>query len=367
MRFIAQLTGAERGYSMPISVVVGGQYGSEGKGKVALELVRRDPTISLAIRPGGTNSGHTAYARDGARHVLRQLPAACIDGNVKAILPAGSYIDLGILAREIEELRLDPSQVRIDPRANIITRQHKEWEDKSALKQAIGSTGSGTGAAVIARAARMANGVPSTLMASECSELLPFVDDCAKIMSHAISSGKRILVEGTQGFGLSPLHGDAWPKATSRDTTASAFLSEAGLSPVDVDSIVLVLRAFPIRVAGDSGPLVGETSWEAIADQSGSPDKFEEFTSVTNALRRVAAFDPEVVRRAISINNPTSIVLNHIDQVDWGCRAELTDKANRFITNVSRSIGRTVDFIGCCPRSLSNFSPAAATTKNVGV
>src|SRR5712672_1885487 len=81
---------------MPVSVVVGGQFGSEGKGKVALEIVRRDRTVAAAIRVGGTNSGHTAVAADGQTYALRQLPAASVDRSVRVILPPGSYIDLEI-------------------------------------------------------------------------------------------------------------------------------------------------------------------------------------------------------------------------------------------------------------------------------
>jgi adenylosuccinate synthase len=69
---------------MPVSIVVGGQFGSEGKGKVALEIVRRDPNVAAVVRVGGTNSGHTAVGRSGRTYVLRQIPAAAIDGNVLA-------------------------------------------------------------------------------------------------------------------------------------------------------------------------------------------------------------------------------------------------------------------------------------------
>ena len=80
---------------MPVSIVIGGQFGSEGKGKVALEIVRRSHGRNpVAVRVGGPNSGHTAYDRSGSRWVLRQLPAACVDRNVDVVLPAGSYIDV---------------------------------------------------------------------------------------------------------------------------------------------------------------------------------------------------------------------------------------------------------------------------------
>src|SRR5689334_13441734 len=89
---------------MPVSVVVGGEFGSEVIGKVALEIVRRDPAVAAAIRVGATNSGHTAIATDGKTYALRQLPAASVDRSIIVILPPGSYIDIDIFRDEIERL-----------------------------------------------------------------------------------------------------------------------------------------------------------------------------------------------------------------------------------------------------------------------
>lgn len=340
---------------MPVSVVVGGQYGSEGKGKVALDLVRRDPTTKIVVRPGGTNSGHTAYRTNGSRVVLRQLPAAAIDRNVKVVLPAGSYIDVDLLRREIAEVGLRPDQLVIDPKANVIRPDHVHWERGAGLVENIGSTASGTGAAVISRLARCASSLPHVTLASEAPELLPFLKDAVPIFTSALAAGDRILIEGTQGFGLSPIHGESWPKCTSRDTTAAAFLSECGLSPLNVDRIVLVLRCHPIRVAGDSGPLLNETSWEDISSLAGVPHALSEFTSVTHKLRRVGNFDGEVVRQAIAVNAPTDIVLNHVDYIDWHAQSGLTDKARRFIRDVEMQICRPVNFIGLNPYSVAHL------------
>ena len=89
------------------------------------------------------------------------------------------------------------------------------------------------------------------------------------------SADARVVIEGTQGFGLSVLHGGYYPKATSRDTTAAGFLAEAGLSPLDVDDVTLVVRAHPIRVAGEFGTVrqAGRTTtWPEIARAAGLPD-----------------------------------------------------------------------------------------------
>src|SRR5271165_3052763 len=108
---------------MPVSIVVGGQFGSEGKGKVALEIVRRE-TAAAVIRVGGTNSGHTAIGADHETYALRQLPAAAVDRSVQVILPAGSYIDLAIFKDELSRLQLGPERVLISPMARITTDEH---------------------------------------------------------------------------------------------------------------------------------------------------------------------------------------------------------------------------------------------------
>lgn len=333
---------------MPVTVVVGGQYGSEGKGKVSLETVRRDPTAAVVVRPGGTNSGHTGFARDGRRLVLRQIPAGAIDGEVEVVLPAGAYVDPELLAREISLVGIDPRRVRVDPRAHVVTAEHARWEECAGLASSIGSTGSGTGAAVIARAARYAPGLPRGLPAGECEALRPYLADTVALMRDALTRGRRIVVEGTQGLGLSPVHGDAWPKATSRDTTAAAFLSEAGLAPTDADDVALVLRTYPIRVAGDSGPLRDEIGWSDIAHASGGPFETGELTSVTRKLRRVGLFESEQARRAVVVNQPHRIVLNHLDQIDHEVArtGAVTPRAELFVREIERAIGRRVDELG---------------------
>jgi len=339
---------------MPVSVVVGGQYGSEGKGKVALEMVRRDPSIAAVVRPGGTNSGHTGYDRTGRKIILRQFPAAALDGNVSVVFPAGSYIDPELFFREMELLGLGEDRIFVDRRAHLILPQHKEVEANGGLIASIGSTGSGTGASVLSRIARYALDRQPAMPAEEHAGLARIVKDVPAMLGNTLDEGRRILIEGTQGFGLSVLHGESWPQATSRDTTASAFLSEAGLPPMTVDEVVLVLRSFPIRVAGDSGPLIGETTWEEVQAGSGSVASLREFTSVTNKLRRVGHFNPGVVRQAIRANRPTRIVLNHVDYIDASLfeQARLSRKAEDFVSFVGDAIGQRVTDVGTGPTHL---------------
>lgn len=334
---------------MPISVVIGGQFGSEGKGKVAHDLARRCKS-SIAIRVGGANSGHTVIDPDGNARKFRALPTASILPNAISVIAAGSYIDPSVLMAEIAETRLDPSRLLIDPNAVLITDEHKQAEHTSGLGEKIGSTLSGTGVAVISRLLR--NG--SAHFASSDDRLKPFIRDTSSFMRERLSSNERVIIEGTQGFGLSVLHSQDYPNVTSRDTSAAGFVSEAGLSPLDVDEVIMVLRAFPIRVAGNSGPLPNEINWETVTRESGYPNDLVEHTTVTDNIRRVARFDAAVVRAAIKVNSPNLIVLNHVDYIDASCRKThcLNLQTEKFVTLVEQQINSKIDYIGFGPSGI---------------
>ena len=333
---------------MPVSVVVGGQFGSEGKGKVALEMARRSSEPVVVVRVGGPNSGHTAYDRNGRKHILRQLPAGCVDRDVDIVLPAGSYVDINVLKDEIEKLDYPRDRIRTSGHARIVTVEHKRWEAAANLAGTIGSTGSGVGAAVMASVARGAENFElKSFEAADHPEMERFICDTSDYLRGRLDAGARVIVEGTQGFGLSLLEGGYWPKATSRSTTAAGALAEAGLSPIDVDDVTMVLRSYPIRVAGNSGPLVDETTWEEVAKKAGMERDIREYTTVTKRMRRVGHFDPVLVRRALAVNRPTRLVLNHLDYV--GSQESLDYPQSNvcsFVHRVESDIGREIDWFG---------------------
>jgi adenylosuccinate synthase len=322
---------------------VGGQYGSEGKGKVAHYLAR-ERRAAVAVRVGGPNSGHTIYNDDGLKFIFRQLPTAAVLPNVICLLAAGTYIDVDCLMREMTDAGLDGSRLKIDRNAVVITEQHRASENKSGLRVNIGSTLTGTGAAVIERTSR--NGMVK--FARDDPMLAPYLCDTKTYLREILKRNGRVILEGTQGYGLSMLHTECYPFATSRDTTAAGFLSEIGLSPFDVDEISLVIRAFPIRVPGNSGPLEGESNWTAVTAESGSPYPLQEITSVTKSIRRIASFTPHVVLRAIEANQPSMIVINHADYWDFSCRTSegLTKNVRRNVDRIERLIGARIDLVG---------------------
>src|SRR5690242_7487277 len=117
---------------MPISVVVGGQFGSEGKGKVALEIARR-AGARIVVRVGGTNSGHTAVDDEGRTHALRQLPVSVLAPGTIAVLPPGAIIDPEIFRQEVDALRLPPDRVNVSPLATVLTDTDKKNERDAGL------------------------------------------------------------------------------------------------------------------------------------------------------------------------------------------------------------------------------------------
>src|SRR2546423_426787 len=155
---------------MPISVVVGGQFGSEGKGKVA-HFIAKEKRASIAVRVGGPNSGHTVIDPSGKALVFRHLPTACLLPTVMSVLPPGNYLDVHTLLAEIRQTGSQPERIAIDPYAWVINESDIQAEMKGSLRSAIGSTGSGTGAAVARRISRSDSGT----FAKDIPELQPYI------------------------------------------------------------------------------------------------------------------------------------------------------------------------------------------------
>jgi adenylosuccinate synthase len=335
---------------MTLTVVVGGQYGGEGKGKIVSYLSVEDKA-DYVIRCGGPNSGHTVYFK-GKRDALRLLPAGVINARTRLLLAAGTLINPSILLEEIQRWDVDPARVRVDFDAGIITEKDAKEEQRLQLRKRIGSTLSGTGAGVAKRAIRD----DGFRLARDVPELEPFLTHVSTEVNIALDRNLKVLIEGTQGYGLSLYHSGCYPFTTSRDTTASAFLSEVGVSPVRVDSVIMVIRTFPIRVKGNSGPLKNEITWKQVQRLSGYPYKPKEFTTVTKQIRRVALFDIDLVKKANMVNKPTQIALNGADYLDYRNKGlkdfhALTEKTKRFIQWVEHETGVQVHFVGTGPEN----------------
>lgn len=308
-----------------VQVIVGGQYGSEAKGAVAAHLAGEEDRL-VAIRVAGPNAGHTVIGKDGQAFALRQIPVAAVTNpNAQLCIAAGSEIDPPVLADELsllDEAGYDASgRLVIDWSATIIEDRHKDREFD--LTQKIGSTGKGIGAARADRVMRQA-------------ELYGGDDDTAELARNALHRGETVQVEGTQGFGLG-LHGKYYPKCTSSDCRAIDFLAMAGVNPWDArhTEVWVALRTFPIRVAGDSGPMKNETTWTKLgADTDGYVRP--EYTTVTKRERRVAEWDLELALEALQANGaPSRNVQVALSFLDYEFPGLALATGNRLLTNTA--------------------------------
>jgi adenylosuccinate synthase len=327
---------------MSVTVVVGGQYGSEGKGKVCSYLAKHS---DLAVRSGGPNSGHTVVVQ-GETFKLRHVPSTFLNPDCRLALAAGTVIDADILVSEIERCGV-ADRLTVDPHAVVIDPDDSAKEGE--LGERIGSTMSGTGSAMARKVLRVSN----IRLAKDVPELAPFLASVSSLTNEYVEHGARVLLEGSQGLGLS-LHHGPFPYVTSRDTSPGTLCGEAGVSPLLVTDVILVLRTYPIRVAGNSGPLSNELAWEDVTRASGSAIPLAERTTVTNGLRRVGQFDWDVVRKSAILARPTQIALNFVDYIDannYGASDAklLSTAAANFVDCVERRLGRPVALLGTGP------------------
>lgn len=338
------------------TVIVGGQFGSEGKGKVAGYL---SSEFTFAARTGGPNSGHTVEFK-GRIYQLQSIPSAFVNPTCHLGIGAGGIIDPQILLAEIEQCEVAPSRLLIDPQAVIVNRAYRRQED--GIVAALASTGQGVGIAVAEKVRRL-----DVTLARDVPKLQPYIGDVAGFVADCLKAQKKIMIEGSQGFWLS-LHHGYYPYVTSRDTTAGCYCGEIGLGPCDVGEIILVLRTFPIRVGGNSGPLKNEIDWSTITKESCSPRPLLERTTVTKRVRRIGRFCMEEAVRAAKVNSATQIALNFVDYLDFanfGARTfgVLTRTARDFIEKLENETGRPVTLIGTGPSNSAMIDLRGKKTK----
>ena len=295
---------------------------------------------------------------------LRQLPTGVVRPSTRLLIPAGGLIDLTLLRQEIDHFGLDSHRVGIDRNAMIIESADRDAERHLRMRDRLSSTQSGVGSAVARRALRQKD----VRLARDIRDewLSTLVTDVADECNSALGIGKKVLIEGTQGFGLSLYHSEHYPKATSRDTSAAGFLSEVGLSPLQVTEIVAVFRTFPIRVAGQqAGPLKQEIDWETIQRESGYPTPVHEFTTVTQKMRRVGRFDWELARHAVERNRPTRVAVMGLDYLDYKDYRKkdsfaLGPKSRDFVGRFENEIGH-IAYLGTGP-ALDNIFQTSSRT-----
>ncbi len=318
-----------------LSVVVGGFFGDEGKGKVVAYLALNDE-VSAAVRVGSVNAGHTVFW-GGREFKLRIIPSAFVNGSCRLYIAAGSLVRLDVFFREISTLGV-AGRVFVDKNAGIIEDKHVEIEARDEyLRNSIGSTLQGVGAAMVDRVMRRLK------LAQDFPELRTYLVDLVDEVWRITSSGGNILIEGTQGTYLSLYHG-TYPYVTSKDTTASGILSEVGLGPKYVDEVIIVFKAYVTRVGG--GPLPGELPIDEVINRG-----WIEKASVTGRIRRAAPFDYNLAKRAVMLNSATQVALTCLDKIfptsarvkEWG---KLPPEAKRWVEDLEDVLRTPVTLIG---------------------
>lgn len=332
-----------------VDVLIGGQYGSEGKGNIVGHIA---PEYDLLIRVGGPNAGHQVYAEPEPEKYFHLPSGTKRAPNAKLLLGPGAVINPKKLLEEIARHEIATDRLTIDEQAMIICDE--DLAQETLLFGNISSTAQGVG---IASARKLTgrsdykNG-SSLFLAKDCEELKPFMGSARKIIADAFVKGHRILLEGTQGTSLSLHHGQ-YPHVTTRDTTVSGCLADAGIAPSNVRKIIMVCRTYPIRVGGPSGPMANEVTMEEIHKRSRiplDPLKLAERTTTTNKERRIAEFDWEQFKDSVQLNGPTDIALTFVDYFGIENRKafrfeQLNVEAIRFVEEVERVSGRPVSLL----------------------
>lgn len=337
---------------MPATILIGAQWGDEGKGRVADWLAAEADVV--ARYAGGDNAGHTVYVGDKV-YKLHLVPSGILHESVVCVLGGGMVINPVNLVREIDELiaagvNVTPDRLIISTRAHIITPAHLALDKANETArgtEAIGTTLRGIGPAYMdktgrsgLRAGQMADGeafadalaahidahnvtlrhmnaelldpVQASLRYLEAAERLrPFLRDTALDLVTRLKAGARVLCEGAQGTLLDVDHGD-YPFVTSSSPTAGGALTGLGFGPTHVDRVIGVAKCFATRVG--SGPMPTELQGELATRLRGTGENFwDEYGTTTGRPRRCGWIDLVLLRYAARINGFTELVLTKLD------------------------------------------------------
>ena len=323
---------------MSSTVVIGGFFGDEGKGKIISYLALNDKP-SIVVRGGaGPNAGHTI--KDGEKtYKVRMLPSGFLNKDAKVMVGPGVVVNPDVLLKEINDFGVE-GRAYLDYNCGIIDESHREADSQGRLKEKIGSTGSGTGPANAERAMR------TLKMAKEIDVLKPYLIDVPLEVNSALDRNENVLIEGTQGTHLSLWHG-TYPFVTTKDVTASGICADVGIGPKKVDDVIVVFKAYLTRVG--TGPMPGELSAEETSAKG-----WEEFGTVTGRLRRAAEFDFGLAKRAVMLSSANQISITKLDVRFPNCARitsydELEEDAKSFIKKIEKELGVKVTLIGTGP------------------
>lgn len=321
-------------------VVLGAQFGDEGKGKF-VDVLSEKADLVCRVQ-GGNNAGHTIYV-GSEKIVTHLLPIGVVRENCEVAIGSGVVIDPFVLHDEFEKIsakgiNLDPRRVHLDGRAHVILPYHrlqdgKREAERSKSGEAIGTTGRGIGPAYASRAyregLRMAELIDSdqlkahfnqhphlreglTLELEEklsfiASFMKPFVKDTAHITNSKLHHGARVLIEGAQGALLDPSFG-TYPFVTSSSLVSGSCAGGIGIPPWKISQVIGVIKSYSTRVG--NGPYPGELSGTL---ETHLRDLGKEYGATTGRPRRVGWLDLVALRYMSRVNGITSIALMKSD------------------------------------------------------
>lgn len=329
-------------------VVVGAQWGDEGKGKLVDVLAERADWV---VRyQGGANAGHTVHVGNVST-VLHQVPSGILHPGVRCAIGNGVVLDPESVFDELDALVKNGVDVKgrlhLSDRAHLVMPYHKLVDKESAASKAIGTTGRGIGPAYEDKVARRgirvldvrhparlkvlvergtdhANHILSgfgslkradaefTLRALEkiAPRLLEICDDVGLAISRAQKKGAAVLLEGAQGSLLDVDHG-TYPFVTSSNTTAGGAATGVGIGPHTIDAALGVVKAYTTRVGSGPLPTEFDEAMSEIVRKLGN-----EFGATTGRPRRCGWFDAVVVRYAVRVNGLTGLAVTKLDVLD---------------------------------------------------
>ncbi len=313
------------------TIVVGGQYGDEGKGKIISHLALNDKPEIIARGGVGPNAGHQVK-HNGIVYSLRMVPSGFIYDKARLLIGAGVLVSPTVFLKEVQDFGIE-GRIGIDKRCTAILQKHLD-ADKGDNSKKIGTTGTGCGPAQTDRVTRTA------ALCSEVPELAKYICDVPK----EVNACDNVLIEGTQGFMLSVLYG-TYPFVTSKDTSASTMAADVGIGPKKVTDVVMVIKAYTTRVG--NGPFPGEIPVDDAVKLG-----YQEYGTVTRRPRRTSRelhFDN--LRLAAMINSANHIALTKLD-IRFPAAAGITEydklpkEAKAFIEDIETKLEVPVTLIG---------------------
>ncbi|MGI8491219.1 MAG: adenylosuccinate synthase [Acidimicrobiales bacterium] len=336
---------------MPATVVVGTQWGDEGKGKLT-DLLAKEMQVVVRYQ-GGHNAGHTIVV-DGVSFALQLLPSGVLYDHILPIIGNGVVVDPGVLLAEMAKLTaggIDCSRLRVSGGAHLIMPYHQEIDaltERHLGRNKLGTTRRGIGPCYADKASRVGiraqdlldpkifrqklevvlkeknlilakiyNRLP--LSAAEIADryldeyapkVAPLIDDTVALVHGALEAGQEVLLEGAQATFLDLDHG-TYPFVTSSNPVAGGACVGSGIGPRDISRVIGIAKAYVTRVG--SGPFPTE-----LFDERGAAlvDRGHEYGTNTGRRRRTGWFDAVMIRQAARLNSLSEIALTKLDVLD---------------------------------------------------